>query len=640
MAVAVTLAASSPAMAQTAGNRVLGVDVSDWQQEDLDGNALQPIDWPLVHKPVAQGGGGKDFAFIRASRGGTTGTYNKYTAVGTLSQKYDDYRFYENINNATTAGVIAGPYHFIKADITSYVINGQTVTHTGADEANHFLAMAGPYMRPGYLLPVGDIEAGSARTRADLSQFVNDFANRIYAVKGIRPLAYINQNYAINEVDATVASAFPNLWMARWPNQANPGAIDVQNGNPAVGTQYGGWQQTGPGADANPWRFWQYASTGKNIPGLLGDRNGNTDLDVAHGDIEYVKDFLVPALWTKNVGGDWSTISNWNTDADISGIGPAARLPNGGDNIVLDRPSATVTITMTSGAHLARKLATFERLDINGGSLDVARQADINSLVNLNAGFLKSRIINVGAAGTIKVNAGQLRPESLVIAGGFVDVTDGGSKTLHVNSLAITAGGKLDLNHHKLIVDWDPASPGSPKGSWNGTSYTGIEGLIDSANHDGAWDGFGITTSQTNALRGLTTLGVADASDVVDFNGAQTALWHGQAVDATSVLVLYTYAGDANLDGMISGDDYSSIDFNVGVAGARSYFNGDFNYDGIISGDDYSTIDFNFAAQSGPAPAALTAVPEPSAACGFALFSLASGAFCRRRRRRRSENDV
>jgi hypothetical protein len=64
--------------------------------------------------------------------------------------------------------------------------------------------------------------------------------------------------------------------------------------------------------------------------------------------------------------------------------------------------------------------------------------------------------------------------------------------------------------------------------------------------------------------------------------------------------VKYTYAGDANLDGIVSGDDYSAIDFNVLVPGASGWFNGDFNYDGIISGDDYSAIDFAILAQGAP----------------------------------------
>jgi hypothetical protein len=105
---------------------------------------------------------------------------------------------------------------------------------------------------------------------------------------------------------------------------------------------------------------------------------------------------------------------------------------------------------------------------------------------------------------------------------------------------------------------------------------------------------------------------------------------------------MYTYAGDANMDGFISGDDYSAIDFNIAVPGANGWWNGDFNYDGIISGDDYAAIDFNIVAQGAPFPTAadvvggagltgVTAVPEPAsvgvlAATGVSLLA-------RRRRR-------
>ena len=53
-------------------------------------------------------------------------------------------------------------------------------------------------------------------------------------------------------------------------------------------------------------------------------------------------------------------------------------------------------------------------------------------------------------------------------------------------------------------------------------------------------------------------------------------------------------------DGLVSGDDYSAIDFNVLVPGASGWFNGDFNHDGVVTGDDYSSIDFNILAQTGP----------------------------------------
>ena len=55
-------------------------------------------------------------------------------------------------------------------------------------------------------------------------------------------------------------------------------------------------------------------------------------------------------------------------------------------------------------------------------------------------------------------------------------------------------------------------------------------------------------------------------------------------MSAADLLVMYTYAGDANLDGKIDIDDYGQIDSNVSKSDTVfGWFNGDFNYDGAIS---------------------------------------------------------
>src|SRR5213076_613392 len=93
-------------------------------------------------------------------------------------------------------------------------------------------------------------------------------------------------------------------------------------------------------------------------------------------------------------------------------------------------------------------------------------------------------------------------------------------------------------------------------------------------------------------------------------------------VTGADALIMYTYGGDANLDGKINVDDYGHIDSSIPV-GLTGWFNGDFNYDGKINVDDYGIIDFNIGIQGVPfsitvaatAPVArLTAVPEPTAA--------------------------
>jgi hypothetical protein len=108
----------------------------------------------------------------------------------------------------------------------------------------------------------------------------------------------------------------------------------------------------------------------------------------------------------------------------------------------------------------------------------------------------------------------------------------------------------------------------------------------------------------------------------------------------TDVLVKYTYFGDANLDGMVNGSDYTLIDngYNSGLSGWR---NGDFNYDGVIDGDDYMLIDNAFNTQGSPlavgVESAVTSeqiavVPEP----GMGIFAMvAMGMVVGGKRRRR-----
>src|SRR5207245_1366806 len=96
-----------------------------------------------------------------------------------------------------------------------------------------------------------------------------------------------------------------------------------------------------------------------------------------------------------------------------------------------------------------------------------------------------------------------------------------------------------------------------------------------------------------------TTLAIARTSDARPSTATTTALWAGQTITGTDVLVMYTYGGDANLDGKINIDDYVRIDQGI-AAGLTGWSNGDFNYDGKINIDDYTTvIDSNIGNQNG-----------------------------------------
>jgi GH25 family lysozyme M1 (1,4-beta-N-acetylmuramidase) len=102
--------------------KVIGIDVSQWQWDN------GPINWQQIYND------GYSFTFIKA----TEGYPNKSDVDG----------FKTNIQNARSAGLIAGPYHFCGAFSGSSYL----------DEANNFLSVAGSYLSPGSLLPALDVE--------------------------------------------------------------------------------------------------------------------------------------------------------------------------------------------------------------------------------------------------------------------------------------------------------------------------------------------------------------------------------------------------------------------------------------------------------------------------------------------------
>src|SRR5688572_31871526 len=89
-----------------------------------------------------------------------------------------------------------------------------------------------------------------------------------------------------------------------------------------------------------------------------------------------------------------------------------------------------------------------------------------------------------------------------------------------------------------MIIDYATASP---LGVWNGSAYTGVTGMIASAYNFSAWDGYGLTSSA--AHDGLTGLGVHEASEALGLTGSTTT-WGFFTIDATSVLVKYTYRSE------------------------------------------------------------------------------------------------
>ncbi|KAF8556468.1 hypothetical protein OG21DRAFT_1602283 [Imleria badia] len=150
--------------------------------------------------------------------------------------------------NATAAGLIRGPYHFARPDLSS-----------AAAEATNFLNNGGRWSPDGITLPGAlDIEYNPDGaqcynfTASEMVSWIQDFSDTYKAATSRYPVIYTTTNWWNNCTGNSVAFADSNpLWIADWSSTLGP--------LPA------GWKDTS---------FWQYADSSKN-PGDADLWNGD-----------------------------------------------------------------------------------------------------------------------------------------------------------------------------------------------------------------------------------------------------------------------------------------------------------------------------------------------------------------------------
>jgi autotransporter-associated beta strand protein len=218
------------------------------------------------------------------------------------------------------------------------------------------------------------------------------------------------------------------------------------------------------------------------------------------------------------------------------------------------------------------------------------------------------------SAGKLIIGASGALPDgSVSITGGTLQL---GSNTglAQLTSLTISGTGAFDIGNNHFILTYGSSDPINTVAGYIKSGANTGDGIISSA-----------AATLTNGLR--YGVGYADGAD-----GVVAGLSSGQ------IEVKYTLLGDANLDGVVNGSDFSILAANFGT-GATNWDQGNFLYGSSVNGSDFSALAANFGqGDSGAATvsagdvAALDAfaaanglladVPEPTSAAILGISSL------------------
>ena len=337
--------------------------------------------------------------------------------------------------------------------------------------------------------------------------------------------------------------------------------------------------------------------------GAYGNDPANWAASLVAGGTPGAANSALPAAldWLGETDDHWENPANWSTPL-VPGWDVSARLNGSGSHEpALYQDQAAKGLDFTSagwtlgGAGFTLTVGAGGVGSVGAGTStirpDVALGADSTWTVGAdNTLLLEGALDGLGhvltkdGPGTL-VLAAATGLGGLDVAAGTVRLAGGGAGVVVTAGLAIGPGATLDLADGNLVVDYTGGvSPYAAVAAWIASGYNAAGG--------GNWDGPGITSNAAAAdPQRLTVLGVIDNQDPDPGIGGLADL-EGVAVPAASVLVKYTWWGDANLDGKVDSNDYDKIDtaWLLGTPDPR-WATGDFNYDGVIDSNDYDKID-------------------------------------------------
>jgi hypothetical protein len=261
-----------------------------------------------------------------------------------------------------------------------------------------------------------------------------------------------------------------------------------------------------------------------------------------------------------------------------------------GDATLGSTPGAfTVTASIGSAEGMANVIAenfavpAGSKLDINLGTAGPVAvtatggniTASQNGVQITLSGFTGVTVTDTASNDVLNFNGSLALPFTFVNCGGSSLNVNSGTlnfastgTVITLGTLNIVGGATVDLANNTLILNY--VGGNDPIGV--------IAGYLQSGYNGGAWNGAGIDSSTAASNPGYA-LGYADSAD--PGNPANLA--------ADQIEIKYTLLGDADLDGSVTGIDFTILASHLGKS-VSGWDQGDFFYTGTVTGADFTAL--------------------------------------------------